>query len=147
MTVAEYNLAVNEYADNVYRFILKNIREENAAQDIMQDTYEKLWIKHEKVSYSKVKSYLFTAAYHTMIDFTRRQRNQVEIFISNLNFYLKKDGIGVLMVKARSIDVSLKPEKAYELVISKLKAEKIKIVEKIDLKPYEKDHTAIIISN
>jgi RNA polymerase sigma-70 factor (ECF subfamily) len=79
MTVAEYNHAVNEYADKVYRFILKNIQEENAAQDIVQDSFEKLWIKHDHVNYSKVKSYLFTAAYHTMIDYTRRQKNQVEI--------------------------------------------------------------------
>ena len=79
MTVAEYNHAVSEYADKVYRFILKNIREENAAQDIVQDTYEKLWVKHESVNYSKVKSYLFTAAYHTMIDYTRRKKHQVEI--------------------------------------------------------------------
>ena len=50
------------------------------------------------------------------------------------------------MVKARNIDVSLKPEKAYELVCSKLKDEGIKIINKIDLKPYEKDHAAIIVS-
>lgn len=74
------------------------------------------------------------------------QRNQAEIFISNIKKYLKEGGIGVLMVKARNIDVALKPEKAYELVCSKLKDEGIKIIEKIDLKPYEKDHAAIIVS-
>lgn len=79
MTVAEYNLAVTEYADRVYRFVLKNIRDENAAQDIVQDTYEKMWVKHEGVSYSKVKSYLFTSAYHTLVDYTRKKKNLVEI--------------------------------------------------------------------
>jgi len=74
------------------------------------------------------------------------QRNQAEIFISNIKTFLKKKGLGVLMVKARNIDVSLKPEKAYELVCSKLKNERIKIINKIDLKPYEKDHAAIIVS-
>ena len=74
------------------------------------------------------------------------QRNQAEIFISNIKRFLKKKGLGVLMVKARNIDVSLKPEKAYELVCSKLKDEGIKIIDKIDLKPYEKDHAAIIVS-
>ena len=44
------------------------------------------------------------------------QRNQAEIFITNVKNYLKNDGIGILMVKARSIDVSLKPQKAFELV-------------------------------
>ena len=74
------------------------------------------------------------------------QRNQTEIFISNISSYLKKKGIGILMVKARSIDVSLKPKKAYELVCLKLENSGFKIKEKIELTPYEKDHTAIIVS-
>jgi RNA polymerase sigma factor (sigma-70 family) len=79
MTVAEYNHSVNEYADRLYRFVLKNLREEDIARDVVQDTYEKLWVKHEQVSYSKVRSYLFTAAYHTLIDYTRKKKNLVEI--------------------------------------------------------------------
>lgn len=74
------------------------------------------------------------------------QRNQAEIFISNVTRYLKKNGAGILMVKARSIDVSLKPKEAYDLVCSELKSSGLKIKEKIDLTPYEKDHTAIIVS-
>ena len=74
------------------------------------------------------------------------QRNQAEIFITNAKRYLKNNGTGVLMVKARSIDVSLKPKKAYELVCSKLKESNLKIKETMELKPYEKDHAAIIIS-
>lgn len=74
------------------------------------------------------------------------QRNQAEIFLENIKKYLKKDGIAIIMVKARSIDVSLKPTKAYELVANKLKEQKLKIVDTIDLAPYEKDHAAIIVS-
>lgn len=74
------------------------------------------------------------------------QRNQAEIFISNVERYLKKNGIGILMVKARSIDVSLKPKEAYDLVCLKLKNNGLKIKEIIDLSPYEKDHTAILVS-
>jgi len=74
------------------------------------------------------------------------QRNQAEIFIKNVERYLKENGQGVLMVKARSIDVSLKPRKAYEFVASDLKKNGFKIVNMIDLSPYEKDHAAIVIS-
>ena len=74
------------------------------------------------------------------------QRNQAGIFISNVARYLKKNGNGILMVKARSIDVSLEPKKVYELVCSELKDWGLKIKEKIDLTPYKKDHTAIIVS-
>jgi len=74
------------------------------------------------------------------------QRNQADIFISNVSRYLNKKEISILMVKARSIDVSLKPKKAYDIVCKKLRENKLKIVETIDLSPYEKDHAAIIIS-
>jgi len=78
MTVEEFNQAVNLYSDNVYRFVLKNIKDEDKAKDIIQDTYEKLWKKHSDVNASKVKSYLFSTAYHTLIDLTRREKKQAQ---------------------------------------------------------------------
>lgn len=77
MTVGEYNKSVDAYSDGLYRFILKNLRDSVMAEDIIQDTYEKLWVKLEKVSALKVKSYLFTTAYHTMIDYLRKERRSV----------------------------------------------------------------------
>ena len=74
MTTEEYNISVDKYADNLYRFVLKNIKTEDKAQDIVQDTFEKLWIKKDNVSYEKVKSYLFTTAYHTLIDNVRKDK-------------------------------------------------------------------------
>jgi len=74
------------------------------------------------------------------------QRNQAMIFTENVSRYLKEKGTGIIMVKARSIDVSLKPKKAYEQVIEELKEKKLKIVDMVDLSTYEKDHEAIVIS-
>jgi RNA polymerase sigma factor (sigma-70 family) len=74
MTVAEYNKSVDDYSDGIYRFILKNLKDEDKARDIVQDTYEKLWLKLNEVTAEKVKSYLFTAAYHTMIDMIRKEK-------------------------------------------------------------------------
>ncbi len=74
MNTEEYNKSVDLFSDGVYRFILKNIRDEERAKDIVQDTYEKLWMNAANVSYEKVKSYIFTAAYHTMIDVIRREK-------------------------------------------------------------------------
>jgi len=73
MTIKEYNKAVDDYSDGVYRFILKNIRNKDTARDIVQESYEKLWIRHEIISAAKVKAYLFSTAYHTMIDFIRKE--------------------------------------------------------------------------
>ena len=78
MTVEEYNRAVEAYADNLYRFVLKNLRDEHSSSDIVQETYEKLWVKLETVDATKVKTYLFTTAYHTMIDHIRKEQRYTE---------------------------------------------------------------------
>jgi RNA polymerase sigma factor (sigma-70 family) len=74
MTETEYNECVRLYADNVYRFILKNLRQEEDARDVVQSAFEKLWKNREAVSADKSKSYLFTIAYHQMIDHLRKVR-------------------------------------------------------------------------
>ena len=76
MTVTEYNQSVDKYSDNLYRFILKNIKDEDKAKDIVQDTYVKFWEKKDNVEATKIKSYLFTTAYHTLIDIVRREKKQ-----------------------------------------------------------------------
>lgn len=74
MTEKEYNICVDRYADNVYRFIYKNLRNEEDARDIVQSSFEKLWVHRENVDNEKCKSYLFTVAYNQMIDYIRKQK-------------------------------------------------------------------------
>lgn len=76
MTVEEYNQTVDLFSDRAFRFILKNLSDSEKARDIVQDTYEKLWINVEAVNFLKAKSYIFTTAYHTMIDLIRREKKQ-----------------------------------------------------------------------
>ncbi|MCY1634636.1 RNA polymerase sigma factor [Marinifilum sp. D737] len=76
MNTVEYNKSVDKYADGMFRFILKNIKDEDKARDIVQDSFEKLWRNIENVNYQKVKSYLFTTAYHTMIDLIRKEKRK-----------------------------------------------------------------------
>ncbi|TAD86119.1 MAG: sigma-70 family RNA polymerase sigma factor [Bacteroidetes bacterium] len=72
MTDKDYNDCVKLYADNVYRFIFKNMRHAEDAQDVVQTAFEKLWINKGQVEAGKAKSYLFTIAYHQMIDQLRK---------------------------------------------------------------------------
>ena len=74
MTDKEYNECVSLYADNVYRFIVKNLRHEEDARDVVQTAYEKLWRNRDMVEYAKSKSYLFTVAYNQMIDHLRKNK-------------------------------------------------------------------------
>jgi RNA polymerase sigma-70 factor (ECF subfamily) len=56
----------------VYRFILKNLRHEEDAKDGVQTAFEKMWRTREDIDAAKCKSYLFTVAYHQMIDHIRK---------------------------------------------------------------------------
>ena len=87
MTVTEYNTAVDDYADNLYRFALKHLRNEDSAKDIVQETFTKVWIKHVEINTEKVKSYLFTTAYHCIIDWIKKEMKYkitTKIFIANM---------------------------------------------------------------
>ncbi|MFI5129701.1 MAG: RNA polymerase sigma factor [Chitinophagales bacterium] len=72
MTEREYNECVKTYADNVYRFILKNLKHEEDSRDVVQTAFEKMWRNREEIDPVKCKSYLFTVAYHQMIDHIRK---------------------------------------------------------------------------
>jgi RNA polymerase sigma factor (sigma-70 family) len=79
MTVREYNRSVEEYSDSVYRFIRTNLKDEERANDIVQDSYEKLWRNVTEIEYPVVKSWLFTTAYRTMIDIIRKENRMTTL--------------------------------------------------------------------
>lgn len=72
MTEQDYNECVSLHADGVYRFIVKNLRHEEDARDVVQTAFEKLWRVRADVDREKSKSYLFTIAYNGMIDHLRK---------------------------------------------------------------------------
>lgn len=85
MDLSQYNYCVDQYADGVYRFVLKHVKDKDSAKDIVQDSFEKMWRKVENIDAEKAKTYLFTTAYHTLIDFTRREKKQADFSEVNFN--------------------------------------------------------------
>jgi len=63
---------VDLYADNLFRFIVKNLDHTEDARDVVQNAFEILWKHCGDVPFEKAKSYLFTVAYHNMIDHVRK---------------------------------------------------------------------------
>ena len=103
MTEKEYNTCVEKHADNVYRFILKNIKDEDKASDIIQDAYEKMWNHRKDINSEKSKSYLFTTAYHVLVDFTRKEKKQVsmeDVVLPNLYDDRNYSDLGEVLNKA-----------------------------------------------
>jgi RNA polymerase sigma factor (sigma-70 family) len=84
LNLTEYNQCVDAHADGVYRFVIKQIRDKDAAKDIVQDSFEKMWRKIDTIDGAKAKTYLFTTAYHTLVDYTRKnsksaRMNEVDV--------------------------------------------------------------------
>lgn len=79
MTAKEYNNAVDQYADNIYRFVVKHIKNSDVAKDVVQETFAKVWIKRNDVNAEKIRSYLFTTAHHTLIDVLRKEKYQTNV--------------------------------------------------------------------
>ena len=73
------------------------------------------------------------------------QAKQSELFINNMNLFLKEEGQGLITIKARSIDVVQKPKKIFKEEANKIQSKGYSIVEKIKLEPYEKDHVAFLV--
>lgn len=71
------------------------------------------------------------------------QRDQVDIFRKNLTAFLCTQGI--LMVKARSIDVSQPPKKIFSMVQKQITKDIGGIATAVPLDPFEKDHLAIYL--
>ena len=71
------------------------------------------------------------------------QRNQADIFLKNCKAYLKKNGYGLLAIKARSIDSVKKPRKIYAQVKEHLE-KSMEILDYKELDPYEKDHAMFV---
>ncbi len=106
MTVKDYNKAVEDHSNGIYRFILKNIRDQDKARDVVQDTFEKCWIKHENVEAAKVKSYLFSTAYHTMIDMIRKESRQADFDeVKHENLYYDNQYSDLNEVLHKAIDL------------------------------------------
>ncbi len=72
MTAEDYNNCVKLYADGLYRFMLKSTRQVEDSRDLVQSSFEKLWEHRTEINAFKSKSYLFTIAYHKMIDLNRK---------------------------------------------------------------------------
>ncbi|HEC82203.1 MAG TPA: fibrillarin-like rRNA/tRNA 2'-O-methyltransferase [Thermoplasmatales archaeon] len=74
------------------------------------------------------------------------QRNQLEIFIKNIENYLKKDGQGIMMIKARSINVTMDPNQVYQNMKQKIREQGYKITDYKKLDPYAKDHAVMVVT-
>ena len=86
------NLLYENYADSLYGVILKITRNEEIAQDALQESFIKIWKNSKKYDASKAKlfTWLYRIAHNTAIDKLRSFNNRFEkeIQIDKSNVYI-----------------------------------------------------------
>lgn len=83
-----FRLVYDKWAAALYHYVLSLVKSDVSAQDIVQDTFVKLWERHTDVNPDcSIKAYLFTISYHNVVSEFRRQANNPAMvdFISYSN--------------------------------------------------------------
>ena len=75
----QYNQCVELYADRLFRFAFSSLRNREQAEDVVQESFARVWEKVKTVDFAKAKSYLFTTAHHAMIDEVRQRQRTSDI--------------------------------------------------------------------
>ena len=96
---------------------------------------------------SKPDKYLHIVSRVDLVYEDVAQPHQVDIFIKNIEYYLRRGGYGFLAVKARSIDVTKDPKVIFREIEKQLREHGFKIVDVVRLDPYHKDHAMFLIQN
>jgi RNA polymerase sigma-70 factor (ECF subfamily) len=74
-----FNAIYDMYADKLYGFAFVHTKSKELANDIVQDTFLKIWTMRESISMEgSMQSLLYTMSYHKIIDVFRTQINKIE---------------------------------------------------------------------
>lgn len=74
MDVEAYNRVVDTCSDVLFRHLLKDLRDRDAAKDLVQESFLRLWMKLDRVPENAARSYLFTTAHNLVVDRARRNK-------------------------------------------------------------------------
>jgi len=79
MNRSQYNTCVERYADGLFRFALASLRNREDAEDVVQESFTRVWERLDNVEFSRAKSYLFTTAHNAIIDGFRKSPLTTEL--------------------------------------------------------------------
>jgi len=71
------------------------------------------------------------------------QPEQARILADNADLFLKEKGEALMVIKSRSVDVTMEPTDVFKQEISILRTRRFRINQTVRLEPYEKDHALV----
>jgi len=149
-----FEMLYQTYAKDIRRFVFYKTQDIDKAEDILQDTFIKLWDNCSKVSFDKAKSYLYTVATNTFLNTIKHekvvQKHQQSISSHHTNespefIMLEKEFMEKLQRTINSL-----PEKQKEVfLLNRIEKKKYKeIAQQLDIsvKAVEKRmHSALLV--
>ncbi len=105
MNSFDYNKIVKEHTQGLYRFLFKSLRDKDEVSDVLQDSFLKLWEHKDNIQTEKIKSWLYTTAYHFMLKVIKskqrvlRSDEAMDIPVKENNNFESKELVDVLLNK------------------------------------------------
>ena len=125
-----FDLVFKTYAKDLKRHLYFKYNDMTSAEDVLQETFLKLWKNCSKVTINKVKSYLYTVANNAFLDIKKHEkvvRNHKQRY-TNYNF---SESPEFLMIKEEYL---IKVEKAINSLPEKQK--EVFLLSRIEKKKY-----------
>lgn len=142
------------YAKDIRRFIFFKTQDIDKAEDLLQDTFIKLWDNCSKVNYEKAKSYLYTVATNAFLN-TVKHDKVVQKHQQSITSHLNNESPEFIMLEKEFMDklqrtIDSLPEKQKEVFllnrIEKKKYKEIAVQLDISVKAVEKRmHSALLV--
>lgn len=69
-----FEMLYRQWVSRLYAFVLRYVKSEQVADDVVQETFVQVWNRHESLDPQRsFKAYLFTISYHLILRELRRQ--------------------------------------------------------------------------
>ncbi|MBO6607115.1 RNA polymerase sigma-70 factor [Psychroserpens sp.] len=143
-----------KYAKDLRRFLFFKTQDLAQAEDILQDTFIKLWNNCSKVNYDKVKSYLYTVASNAFLNTVKHQA-VVRKHQSSLSHSKTNESPEFIMIEQEFLEklervIASLPDRQREVFlmnrIDKKKYKEIAVELNISVKAVEKRmHAALVV--
>ena len=149
-----FDQVFNTYANDLKRFLFFKYQDMASAEDVLQETFIKLWNNCNKVTLEKVKSYLYTLANNAFLDI-KKHENVVRKYQKSFVNYNTSEDPEFLMIeneyltKVEAILNALPPKQKEVFLLSRMEKKKYKEIAKIldiSIKTVEKRmHDAFVV--
>lgn len=105
---AAFRRLYDRYSRPIYGNILRLVRDEAVADDLLQDVFVKIWEHRENIDPTQsFRAYLFTCSRHFAFNFKRRLRLEIEVAIQIARGYVDSDDVVVNSLDAKETELLL----------------------------------------